>query len=95
MFTDGRNIRTNTTEGHGSGDSAETAGNLHHAQVAFGQVVVKRDAPVRPQAQDFGLALWQAQEQVAGFALLAAPALPGDGLGGGVVCQSSLCVKRA
>ena len=92
MFAHRRNIRANPTEGRGSGHRPETTGNLlldfHHAQIAFGQVVIERDAEVRHKAQDFRLALLQAQEQVACFALFAAAALPGHGLGGRVVPQA-------
>ena len=92
MFTDGGNRRTNPTEGLRPRDGAETTGNLlldfHHTQVAFGQVVVERDAEVRHKAQDLALALLQPQEQVAGLALFAAPALPGHGGDGGVVRQA-------
>lgn len=93
MFAHGRNIRANPAEGLRSCDRPETAGNLlldfHHAQVAFGQVVIKGDTEVSHKAQDFRLALLlQAQEQVARLALFAAPALAGYGGGGRVLRQA-------
>ena len=102
MFTNRGHIRTNAAEGFGSRDGAEATSNLlldfHHAQVAFGQIVVKGDAEIHHKAQDFGRALLQPQEQVAGFALFAAPALPGHGgggrIGGQTLRQEGLVARR-
>ena len=92
MFTNGGHIRTKATEGFRPRHGTETTRNLlldfHHAQVAFRQIVIKGDAEVHHKTQDFALVLLQAQEQVARFALFAAPALPRHGGGGRVVRQS-------
>jgi len=75
-----RDIAADTAEVYEGVKAAEGAGDflpqLHHSQIAFGQVVVKRDGEVAHEGEDAVGVVPESVEQVAGFALLAAsPAL--------------------
>ena len=93
LFAQGREIAAHATKGSSPSRSAKAAGNLllhfDHAQVPFGQVVVKGHRQMLHEQQNGILLLAQAIQQVLRSTLLASP-LP---LGGG--CTSDGRVAAA
>lgn len=77
VLADGGQIAAQGTEGVRPQTSAEGARNLgfelDHANIAFGLVVVKRDAEVVHEGQRLGFVLGKAVQQVAGWRLFLAP----------------------
>src|SRR5437667_12684817 len=75
LFAQGREVSTNATKGSGSGERAKAAGDLllhfDHAQVAFGQIIVKGHRQIVQERQYGLLLLAQPIQQVASSTLLA------------------------
>jgi hypothetical protein len=75
LFAQGGQIAANATESLSPGQAAETARNLlldlDHAQVTFGEIVVKIHAQIFHKAEDGCLVFVQAIEQISGGTLFA------------------------
>src|SRR6266446_5454891 len=75
LFAQGGQIASNAAKGLGTSEGAETAGNLllhfDHAQIPFGQIVVKIDTKILQEAEDRFLVLAQPIKQIAGRTLFA------------------------
>ena len=84
LLAGGRDVAANGGEGLGSAMGAEGTGDflfhLYHADVAFGEIVVKRNTEVIHEREHLGFVLLQAVEQVLGRRLLL-PATQAAGLG--------------
>ena len=71
VFTDCRDVTTNSAEGFGTGASTEGALHflldLYHSDIAFDQIVVKGHAEVMHKRQDLRFELLETVEQVLGW----------------------------